>query len=306
MNCACIPSSLGDSILFGHERGAFTGAIGTTDGVVQRAANGTLFLDEIHWLGAETRMKLLRVLQDGEYTKLGGTKILKAGNMRIVAATNDDDFTQGHEQWKSGLLERFRHIIRLPPLRDRPQDIPGLVRLLLKQATAAVVCDPTWVRTVVASGTEALVRDCLRRDWARGNVRELQNHVAGWFWDLYCQRHFMARKRNRSVSAHDILDFVGMTDGDSVERRTTGRPMQCTDAQLTKVLHSCVEERQTKGEAMRRIGIRSHVPRRIVKILDPVLRTEALCLWAKLPRKPKGERPTRSRKATSRNPTRHK
>ena len=126
---AAIPRELIESELFGHEKGAFTGAVSRSQGRFEQAQGGTLFLDEIGDMPLEAQTRLLRVLQEGEYTSVGGRTSIRA-NVRIVAATHRDLrhlVRQG--LFREDLFYRLNVVpVRLPPLRERPEDIPALVR----------------------------------------------------------------------------------------------------------------------------------------------------------------------------------
>jgi transcriptional regulator with GAF, ATPase, and Fis domain len=127
VNCAAIPETILESELFGHEKGAFTGAIGKKDGRFAKAAGGTLFLDEIGELSPSVQVKLLRVLQEGEYEPLGGNT--DEGDVRIVAATNRDLVAEvAAGRFREDLYYRLNVIaITAPPLRARREDVPLLV-----------------------------------------------------------------------------------------------------------------------------------------------------------------------------------
>src|SRR5262245_11106022 len=128
VNCAALPSSLVESELFGHEKGAFTGATSSKPGRFELAHEGTLFLDEIGELPGDVQAKLLRVLQDGEFERLGSLQTRKV-DVRIIAATNRDlDRAMSEGRFREDLFYRLAAFpIRLPPLRDRPEDLPVLV-----------------------------------------------------------------------------------------------------------------------------------------------------------------------------------
>ena len=169
INMAAIPKELIESELFGHEKGAFTGAAARFAGRFEQAEGGTLFLDEIGDMPLEAQTRLLRVLQEGEYTTVGGRKAIRA-NVRIVAATHrelQDLVRQG--LFRDDLFYRLNVVpIRLPPLRERREDIPDLVRHFLSQ-TEELGLQPKSM----TSDALAYLQRC---NWP-GNVRELENLV---------------------------------------------------------------------------------------------------------------------------------
>ncbi len=169
INMAAIPRELIESELFGHEKGAFTGATARSTGRFEQAQGGTLFLDEIGDMPLEAQTRLLRVLQEGEYTTVGGRLPIKT-DVRIVAATHRDLRTlirQG--QFREDLFYRLNVVpIRLPPLRERIEDIPALVRHFLAQAAA---------QGLPIKSMDAAAMERLKRYRWPGNVRELENLV---------------------------------------------------------------------------------------------------------------------------------
>ncbi len=169
VNMAAIPKDLIESELFGHEKGAFTGAVARTPGRFEQAEGGTLFLDEIGDMPMEAQTRLLRVLQQGEYTTVGGRASIRA-NIRIVAATHKDlrlAIQQGG--FREDLFFRLNVVpIRIPPLRERSDDIPDLVRHFF-----ALVEQEGLPRKQIAPAA----MDALRRYSWPGNVRELENLV---------------------------------------------------------------------------------------------------------------------------------
>ncbi len=171
LNCAALPENLVESELFGHERGAFTGASATRRGAFEAAERGTLFLDEIGELPLPAQAKLLRVLEEHTVTRLGGTRPLRI-EARVVTATNRDleaDVAAG--RFREDLLYRLNaHVIRVPPLRDRLSDVPAVA-----DAVLAGVCERFGVRKkrIAADALDAL----MSYDWARNNVRELRNVI---------------------------------------------------------------------------------------------------------------------------------
>jgi formate hydrogenlyase transcriptional activator len=168
LNCAAIPSGLLESELFGHERGAFTGAITQKIGRLELADEGSLFLDEIGDIPLELQPKLLRVLQEREFERLGSTKT-KQVDVRVVAATHRDlDEMIVGKQFRSDLYYRLNVFpISIPPLRERPEDIPLLVRHFVQQFAQRMN------KTIEAISSET-VEALTRYPWP-GNIRELQN-----------------------------------------------------------------------------------------------------------------------------------
>lgn len=170
LNCAAIPTGLLESELFGHEKGAFTGAICQRIGRFELAHQGTLFLDEVGDIPLELQPKLLRVLQEQEFERLGGTKTIRV-NVRLVAATHRDltaMITEG--RFRSDLYYRLNVIpITLPPLRERTDDIPRLVRHFTQGFARRM---GRRIETIPLSVMDALVH----YSWP-GNVRELQNVI---------------------------------------------------------------------------------------------------------------------------------
>jgi formate hydrogenlyase transcriptional activator len=170
LNCAAIPGPLLESELFGHERGAFTGAIEQTIGRFQAAHGGTLFLDEIGDLPLELQPKLLRVLQEQQYERLGSTRTLRA-DVRVVAATNQDLWRMVEEKtFRADLYYRLSVFpISLPPLRERKDDIPSLVKHFVQR----------FSRQMGKSIDEVPdgVMEIIKRHHWPGNIRELQNFI---------------------------------------------------------------------------------------------------------------------------------
>jgi len=170
INCGAIPENLLESELFGHARGAFTGAVRDHQGVLEAADGGTLFLDEIGEIPPSAQVKLLRFLQEGECRRVGETKVRKL-DVRIIAATNRDlEDAVRDGSFREDLFFRLNVIpIVLPPLRDRREDIPPLAAHLLQR-----LCE-THGRRVTGLSPEAL-RAFMNYDWP-GNVREMENVI---------------------------------------------------------------------------------------------------------------------------------
>jgi DNA-binding NtrC family response regulator len=168
VNCAAIPENLLESELFGHEKGAFTGALATRVGLVEEAHGGTLFLDEIGELPASAQARLLRLLQESELRRVGGTRTLKV-NVRVIAATHRDlDAMIRSGQFRSDLYFRLRVFeIRLPPLRERKSDLPLLTEKLLEKVRTRLHRAPLTLSPETLAALTA-------HHWP-GNVRELEN-----------------------------------------------------------------------------------------------------------------------------------
>ena len=167
INCGAIPENLLESELFGHEKGSFTGAISQKEGLIETASGGTLFLDEIGELPAMMQVKLLRVLQERELRRVGGTKNIPI-DVRLIAATNkelENEVAEG--RFREDLFYRLNVIpVHIPPLRDRREDIPLLIEHFITKAEVEAE-----IRV-----TEGAMRRLLDYSWP-GNVRELENIV---------------------------------------------------------------------------------------------------------------------------------
>ena len=172
MNCAAVPETLADSELFGHEKGAFTGAVGRRLGRFELAGNGTLLLDEISEMPLSLQAKLLRVIQEREFERVGGTRTLRA-DCRIVATTNRDLETYAREGgFRQDLYYRLNVVpIRVPPLRERAEDVPLLARAFLERQLQKMNDAPD--RLAFAEDTLELLA---AYRWP-GNVRELEHLV---------------------------------------------------------------------------------------------------------------------------------
>lgn len=171
VNCGAIPASLLDSELFGYEKGAFTGAVARKRGRIERAQGGTLFLDEIGELSAEAQIRLLRVLQEKEIDRVGGTETIRV-NIRVVAATHRNlEKMMDEGRFRADLFFRLRVFpIAIPPLRERKADIPALVdHFILKKAREMKLPRIPEVPDQAMAGLSAY-------HWP-GNVRELENAV---------------------------------------------------------------------------------------------------------------------------------
>jgi two-component system, NtrC family, response regulator HydG len=192
VNCGALPDTLVESELFGHARGAFTGAVQDRPGIVEVAHRGTLFLDEVGDVSAAVQVRLLRVLQEREVRRIGETCVRHV-DFRLVAATNRDLRVEVAQQrfredlyWRLGALT-----LHVPPLRDRREDLPMLARELLTRAAARAT------RRIVGFTPRALDR-LLQYEWP-GNVRELE-HVL---------EHACAVAAGSRIDVEDLPDSVG-------------------------------------------------------------------------------------------------
>lgn len=170
VNCGAIPEGLLESELFGHEKGAFTGAIATKKGYFELADGGTIFLDEIGETPIQTQVKLLRVLESGEFMRVGSGELRKV-DVRIIAATNSDlALMVRRNQFRKDLYYRLKAVtVNVPPLRQRREDIPLLLNHFVRQTTEKNEVE-------FAGFTEDAMELLKEYDWP-GNIRELKNFV---------------------------------------------------------------------------------------------------------------------------------
>ncbi len=247
VNSAAIPRDLIESEMFGHEKGAFTGATARRRGRFEMADGGTLFLDEVAELGPEAQAKLLRALEAGEIERVGGGRPVPV-NVRVIAATNRDlDQEMDAGRFRPDLYYRLNVVpIRLPPLRDRGEDIPALVDHLSKRLRERQGLDPPSI------ATDAL--DLLRRyDWP-GNVRELAN---------VCERLAILHPGG-AVGVVDVAPMIpgapesagSLTDHlDAEERRLIVDALDAAGGNVAEAARSLQTDRPNLYRRMRRLGI---------------------------------------------------
>ncbi|HEX8374191.1 MAG TPA: sigma-54 dependent transcriptional regulator [Geminicoccaceae bacterium] len=188
VNCAAIPENLLESELFGHEKGAFTGAVARRVGKFEEADGGTLLLDEVTEMDPRLQAKLLRAVQEREIDRVGGTRPVRV-DIRVIATSNRDlDKAVAEGGFREDLLFRLSVLtLRLPPLRDRPSDVEALARHFARKIAAANGLPPR-------SFSDAAVQCLLRHPW-RGNVRELEN----------CVHRAVVLARGPRIEVHDLM-----------------------------------------------------------------------------------------------------
>jgi transcriptional regulator with GAF, ATPase, and Fis domain len=231
INCAALPEQLFESELFGYERGAFTGAQQSKPGLIEMASGGVLFLDEVSEMLPAAQAKLLRVLQEREFLRLGGTRPIKA-NVRVIAATNRDlRDAVARGTFREDLYYRLQVFdIRIPPLRDRASDIPLFVDAFLEDIGRSMSGRP---QGVTAEAREML----LAHSWP-GNVRELRNVLERAA--ILCEGGFITPP-HLSLNADPMTPALPANDLGAVERRTIERVLRETDG--------------NKAKAARRLGL---------------------------------------------------
>ncbi|MBI2393952.1 MAG: sigma-54-dependent Fis family transcriptional regulator [Deltaproteobacteria bacterium] len=241
INCAAIPESLFESELFGHEKGAFTGADSLMRGKVEAASGGTLFLDEIGDMPLQAQAKLLRFLESRRFMRVGGTAKVNV-DVRLVCATLQplEDLVKAG-QFRADLYYRIQGVVlRVPPLRERPADlVPLIEQFLVERASKHGVKPPRFTRAAFAA---------LRAHSWPGNVRELRNLV-----ELMC-----LLRQAKVVRLHDLpLPIRGELRADpapaEVLEVSLAEPLDDT---IDKILRAAVElERGNRSRAARRLGV---------------------------------------------------
>ena len=234
INCGSIPEGTIDSELFGHEKGAFTGAVGESEGYFGVANKGTIFLDEVGELPLATQARLLRVLETGEYIRVGGQEIRKT-DVRIVAATNVNmrkAISEG--RFREDLYYRLNTIpIQMPPLRDRGNDIVLLFRLFAMQMGEKYHLPKITL-------TEDAKQLLLHYKWP-GNVRQLKNIT----------EQMSVLSENREISAEDLKKFIP-EDPESTQLATISTPRQYSYENEREVLYKILYELKGNVADLRR------------------------------------------------------
>jgi two-component system NtrC family response regulator len=240
INCAALPEQLLESELFGFERGAFTGAQQSKPGQIELATGGVLFLDEVTEMTPVAQAKFLRVLQEREFLRLGGTRPVRV-NVRVIAATNrnlDDAVADG--EFRADLYYRLNVFdIRIPPLRERRDDIPVLAAGFLHELSGAAT-------ELTPQAMEALCR----HDWP-GNVRELRNVLERAL--IMCDGPFIDAE-HLCLRARKDVPLSSITDLGTLEKKAIERAMRDTDGNKVRAAKQLGISRMQLYTRLRKFG----------------------------------------------------
>jgi len=245
LNCAALPDNLLESELFGHEKGAFTGAVTQRKGRFEQADGGTLFLDEIGEISAAFQAKLLRVLQEGEFERVGGDRTFKV-DVRIIAATNRDLESAVEEgEFREDLYYRLNVMpLYIPSLSDRSEDIPDLSRFLIGKISRHQNRD--------LEITDSAIRVLMRYDWP-GNVRELENLLER-----------AAIMSEGGMIDRDVIGLTGLEDKINIATKVASAPeVDLSDSSLDereRVIAALEQAGWVQAKAARLLGM---TPRQI-------------------------------------------
>jgi two-component system response regulator HydG len=251
VNCGAIPNDLIESQLFGHEKGAFTSAQARHHGFVERAGNGILFLDEVSELPMLMQVKLLRLIQERTFTRVGGETAIKTG-ARIICATNIDleaALTEG--RFRRDLYYRINVIpIAIPPLRDRSDDILPLAQLFMREFSEAFCRD---IKSFTAEAEQAL----LNHPWP-GNVRQLRNCIERAVALSQAPRIGADALFSSGAAGSDGAPFAKLAEvRDRAERQHIRAVLSDVDNRIDEAAKRLGVSRSTLFEKMRKLGIRS-------------------------------------------------
>jgi two-component system NtrC family response regulator len=251
VNCAALPETLLESELFGHEKGAFTGATARRIGRFEAADTGTIFLDEIGDIALGVQVKLLRVLQEKEFERLGGNQTIKV-DVRVIAATNRDlEKAMREGTFREDLYYRLNVVpVVIPPLRDRKEDVPALMEHFLKKYGRE--------NRKKISGVSAEARDLLMRYSYPGNVRELENII---------ERAVVLAKGKTVTSADLPLHIRTAESEEKICVKKTGRALTETLETLERglIIEALKETGGVQTKAAEKLGISERVLRYKVK-----------------------------------------
>jgi transcriptional regulator with GAF, ATPase, and Fis domain len=251
VNCAALPPTLIESELFGHERGAFTGAATTRQGRFELADGGTILLDEVGDLAPELQAKLLRVLQEGEFERVGSSKTRRV-DARVIAATHVDlQAAVAEGRFRADLYYRLNVFpVKLPPLRDRPEDIPALAWFFIRRYQRSL---SRHITTIPPEVMEVLQR----YDWP-GNIRELENVIA----------RAMIRSTDGPLRLDDApLTAVGCSASSSKETTDVETLDEVQRSHIERVLRECGGRINGAGNAAVRLGLHPNTLRFRIKKL---------------------------------------
>jgi len=255
VNSGSLPPDLLESHLFGHVKGAFTGAVSNKKGLFEAAENGTMFFDEISSLNLETQSKLLRVMQEREFMRLGGTKTIKV-DVRLIAATNADleEFIR-QKQFRQDLFYRLNVIkIELPPLRERKEDIPLLVKHFLDIYSKEN-------KKEILDITEDVMEILINYDWP-GNIRELENLI----------ERAVVLTKSKLITRESLPPFIFVSQKESKAHTSLNNELNLKENIQTfqkKAIISALK--QTKGiqkKAAKLLGIKPTTLNEMIKRLN--------------------------------------
>ena len=254
INCAAIPESMLEAVLFGYEKGAFTGAMKSMPGKFEQAQNGTLFLDEIGEMNPDLQAKLLRVLQEKEVERLGSTKSIGL-NVRILSASNIDMKHAIEEgKFREDLYYRLNVFpMQLPPLRERKKDIAAIAEKLLNRH-----CDHSRVEPMISAPA---MRKLLQYDWP-GNIRELDNVIQRALvmmsgttineQDILLENDFTFKQTETTKEKQEALTTEGAADAKSPEELSEVKDLKTQEAELIlATLKRFKGQRQKTADALK-------------------------------------------------------
>jgi DNA-binding NtrC family response regulator len=253
LNCSAIPETLLEAEIFGHVRGAFTGAVGNRQGRLEQAHKGTLFLDEVGTMSAALQMKLLRVLQEREFEKVGDSHTVKV-DVRVIAATNSDLLKMvGQGEFREDLYYRLNVIpIHVPPLRERKEDIPLLVQHFLDKFSREGLVGGTPRNAKPPTVSQDAMRRLMAYQWP-GNVRQLENTI---------ERALAFTAGRGQIDVDDLSTEVQQTQmpviASSVELPDEGLDLDVFIANIERELieRSLERTRGNKGAAARLLNLK--------------------------------------------------
>ena len=249
INCAALPEALLESELFGFERGAFTGAQHSKPGQIELASGGVLFLDEVTEMSLTAQAKVLRVLQEREFFRLGGTRPIKV-NVRVIAATNQNlrnAVAQG--RFREDLYYRINVFdIRMPPLRERGHDILLLAHSVLEEFARANGCPPVQL----TSGAE----DALLNYYWPGNVRELRNVLERAV--IVCDGHLVDAE-HLSLAVREDTPSLESTDVSALERQAIAQALRVVGGNKARAARQLGLSRTQLYSRLRKYGLNGAV-----------------------------------------------